>query len=152
MAQNLSNKDLTAYYERANIFHQKTVPRTPQQNDVVERWNHTLVEAARTMLIFSKAPMFQWAEVVATVCYIQNRSLIHTLHNKTPHELVRDKKPDLTFFRIFGALCYPTNDIKDLGKLQLTADIRIFVGYALSRKGTRSYFSDAWTDKFRAHT
>ncbi|GJV45057.1 retrovirus-related pol polyprotein from transposon TNT 1-94 [Tanacetum coccineum] len=51
------NKDLTAYYERVGIFHQKTVPRTPQKNGVVERRNCTLVEAARTMLIFSKAPM-----------------------------------------------------------------------------------------------
>nr|GEV41680.1 retrovirus-related Pol polyprotein from transposon TNT 1-94 [Tanacetum cinerariifolium] len=49
-----------------------------QQNGVVERQNHTLVEAARTMMIFSKAPMFLWAEAVATACYTQNRSLIHT--------------------------------------------------------------------------
>ncbi|GJU52428.1 hypothetical protein Tco_1226142 [Tanacetum coccineum] len=62
-------------------------------------------------------------EVVATVCYTQNRSLIHTRHNKTPYELVHDKKPDLTFFRVFGALCYPTNDSEDLGKLQPTSDI-----------------------------
>nr|GEY23376.1 retrovirus-related Pol polyprotein from transposon TNT 1-94 [Tanacetum cinerariifolium] len=34
-----------------------TVPRTPQQNGVVESRNRTLVEAARTMLIFSKAPI-----------------------------------------------------------------------------------------------
>ncbi|GKE33157.1 retrovirus-related pol polyprotein from transposon TNT 1-94, partial [Tanacetum coccineum] len=74
------------------------VPRTPQQNGVVERQNRTLVEAARTMLIFSKAPMFLWAEAVATACYTQNRSLIHTRHNKTTYELVHDKKPDLTFF------------------------------------------------------
>ncbi|GJV33834.1 retrovirus-related pol polyprotein from transposon TNT 1-94 [Tanacetum coccineum] len=108
------NKDLTDYYERVGIFHQKTVPRTPQQNGVVERRNRTLVEAARTMLIFSKAPMFLWAEAVATACYTQNRSLIHTRHDKTPYELVHDKKPDLTFFRVFGALCYPTNDSEDL--------------------------------------
>ncbi|GJU12072.1 retrovirus-related pol polyprotein from transposon TNT 1-94 [Tanacetum coccineum] len=133
------NKDLTAYYEHVGIFHQKAVPRTPQQNDVVERQNRTLVEAARTMLIFSKAPMFLWAEAVATACYTQNRSLIHTLHNKTPYELVHDKKPDLTFFLVFGALCYPTNDSEDLGKLQPTADIGIFVGYAPSRKGYRIY-------------
>ncbi|GKA57688.1 retrovirus-related pol polyprotein from transposon TNT 1-94 [Tanacetum coccineum] len=133
------NKDLTEYYERVGIFHQKTVPRTPQQNGVVERRNRTLVEAARTMLIFSKAPMFLWAEAVATACYTQNRSLIHTRHNKTPYELVHDKKPDLTFFRVFGALCYPTNDSEDLGKLQPTADIGIFVGYAPSRKGYQIY-------------
>nr|GEZ63801.1 Gag-Pol polyprotein [Tanacetum cinerariifolium] len=77
----------------------ETVPRTPQQNGVVERRNRTLVEAARTMLIFSKAPLFL----------------------------------------VFGALCYPTNDIEDLGKLQPTADIEILVGYAP-------------VDKFRART
>ncbi|GKC28627.1 retrovirus-related pol polyprotein from transposon TNT 1-94, partial [Tanacetum coccineum] len=121
------------------IFHQKSVPRTPQQNGVVERRNRTLVEAARTMMIFSKAPMFLWAEAVATACYTQNRSLIHTRHNKTPYELVHDKKPDLTFFRVFGALCYPANDSENLGKFQAKADIGIFVGYAPSRKGYRIY-------------
>ncbi|GJR47376.1 retrovirus-related pol polyprotein from transposon TNT 1-94 [Tanacetum coccineum] len=133
------NKDLTSYYEHVGIFHQKTVPRTPQQNDVVKRRNRTLVEATRTMLIFSKALMFLWAEAVATACYTQNRALIHTLHNKTPYELVHDKKPDLTFFRVFGALCYPTNDSEDLGKLQPTADVGILIGYAPSRKGYRIY-------------
>nr|GEW98227.1 hypothetical protein [Tanacetum cinerariifolium] len=76
------------------------------------------------------------AKVVATACYTQNRSLIHTRHHKTPYELVHNKNPDLTFFRVFGALCYPTNDSEDLEKLQPTADTRIFVGYAPSRKGT----------------
>ncbi|GKA56241.1 retrovirus-related pol polyprotein from transposon TNT 1-94, partial [Tanacetum coccineum] len=82
------NKNLTDYYESVGNTYEKTVPRTPQQNGVVERRNRTLVEAARTMLIFSKAPLFLWAEAVATACYTQNRSLIHTLHNKTPYELV----------------------------------------------------------------
>nr|GEU45052.1 reverse transcriptase domain-containing protein [Tanacetum cinerariifolium] len=66
-------------------------PRTPQKNGVVERRNHTLVEAAWTMLIFSKAPMFLWAETMATA--------------------------------------------EDLGKLQPTADIGIFVGYVPRGKG-----------------
>ncbi|GKA83902.1 retrovirus-related pol polyprotein from transposon TNT 1-94 [Tanacetum coccineum] len=86
-----------------------------------------------------QGPMFLWVEAAATACYTQNRSLIHTRHNKTPYELVHDKKPDLTFFRVFGALCYPTNDSEDLGKLQPTTDIGIFVGYAPSMKGYRMY-------------
>ncbi|GJV00778.1 integrase, catalytic region, zinc finger, CCHC-type containing protein [Tanacetum coccineum] len=116
-------------------FRQKYVPRTPQQNDVVKRWNWTFVEAARTMLIFSKALMFLWAEAVATACYTQNRSLIHTHLNKTPYKLMHDKKSDLKFLRVFGALCYTTNDIEDLRKLKATSDIGIFVGYAPNRKG-----------------
>ncbi|GJV68312.1 integrase, catalytic region, zinc finger, CCHC-type containing protein [Tanacetum coccineum] len=73
------NKDLTEYYERVGIFHQKTILRIPQQNDVVECRNLSLVEATRTMLIFSKALMFLWAEAVATaffgaLCYPINDS------------------------------------------------------------------------------
>ncbi|GJW79081.1 putative ribonuclease H-like domain-containing protein [Tanacetum coccineum] len=133
------NKALTDYYESVGITHEKTVLRTPQQNGVVEQRNRTLVEAARTMLIFSKAPLFLWAKAVATACYTQNRSLIHTLHNKTPYELVHDKKLDLSFLRIFGTLCYPTNDSEDLGKLKAKADIGFFVGYTPNRKGYRIY-------------
>ncbi|GJR96430.1 retrovirus-related pol polyprotein from transposon TNT 1-94 [Tanacetum coccineum] len=113
------NQVLTEFYKSVGISHQKSVSRTPQQNGVVERRNRTLVEAARTMLIFSKALIFLWAEVVATACYTKNRSLIYTRHNKTPYELVHGKKPDLTFLCIFGALCYPKNDSEDLGKLKM---------------------------------
>ncbi|GJV90024.1 retrovirus-related pol polyprotein from transposon TNT 1-94 [Tanacetum coccineum] len=130
----LIKRKVRDYYESIGITHEKTVLRTPQQNGVVERRNRTLVEAARTMLIFSKAPLFLWAEAVATACYTQNRSLIHTLHNKTPYELVHDKKSDLSFLHIFGALCYPTNDNEDLGKLKAKADIGFFVGYTPNRK------------------
>ncbi|GKB15848.1 hypothetical protein Tco_0849771 [Tanacetum coccineum] len=45
------------------------------------------------------------------------------------------KKHDLTVFHVFGALCYPINDSEDLGKLQPTTDIGIFISYAPSRKG-----------------
>nr|GEX23118.1 retrotransposon protein, putative, unclassified [Tanacetum cinerariifolium] len=92
-------------------------------NGVVERRNRTLVEAARTMLIFSKALLFLWVEAINTTCYTQNRSLIHIRYNKTPYELMQDKKPDLSFFYVFGALCYPTNDNDDLGKLDAKAEI-----------------------------
>ncbi|GKC17568.1 retrovirus-related pol polyprotein from transposon TNT 1-94, partial [Tanacetum coccineum] len=86
-----------------------------------------------------KAPLFLLAEAIATACYTQNRSLIHTRHNKTPYELVHDKKPDLFFLRVFGALCYPKNDSEDLGKLKAKADIGFFVGYVPNRKGYRIY-------------
>ncbi|GJS28642.1 putative ribonuclease H-like domain-containing protein [Tanacetum coccineum] len=110
-----------------SISHQTSVARTPQQNGIVERQNRTLVEAARIMLIFSKALLFLWAEAINTACYTQNRSLIRIRYNKTPYELMQDKKLDLSFFHVFGALYYPTNDNDDLGKLDTKADI----GYPL---------------------
>ncbi|GKC47303.1 retrovirus-related pol polyprotein from transposon TNT 1-94 [Tanacetum coccineum] len=85
-----------------------------RKNGVVERRNRALVEAARTMLIFSKAPLILWAEAINTACYTKNRSLIRLQHNKTPYEIMQDKKLDLSFFHVFGSLCYPTNDNDDL--------------------------------------
>ncbi|GKD28671.1 retrovirus-related pol polyprotein from transposon TNT 1-94, partial [Tanacetum coccineum] len=111
------------YYEKIGISHETSVARSPQQNGVVERRNCTLIEAARTMVIYAKAPLFLWAEAVATACYTQNRSIIHLRHSKTPYELLHDKPPDLLFFHVFGALCYPINDNENLGKLQPNADI-----------------------------
>ncbi|GJZ88016.1 retrovirus-related pol polyprotein from transposon TNT 1-94 [Tanacetum coccineum] len=96
---------------------------TKFSNGVVERCNRTLIEAARTMLIYAKAPLFLWAEAVATACYTQNRSIVRLRHGKTPYELLHDKPPNLSFFHVFGALCYPTNDSENLGKLQPKADI-----------------------------
>ncbi|GJQ92995.1 retrovirus-related pol polyprotein from transposon TNT 1-94 [Tanacetum coccineum] len=133
------NQTLREYYEKVGISHETSVARSPQQNGVVERRNRTLIEAARTMLIYAKAPLFLWAEAVATACYTQNRSIVRLRHGKTPYELLHDKPPDLSFFHVFGALCYPTNDSENLGKLQPKADIGIFIGYAPTKKAFRIY-------------
>ncbi|GJU42429.1 retrovirus-related pol polyprotein from transposon TNT 1-94 [Tanacetum coccineum] len=96
------------------ISHETSVARSPQQNGVVERHNFMLIEVARTMLIYTKASLFLWAEAVATACYTQNLSIVLLRHGKTPYELLHDKLPDLAFFHVFCALCYPTNDSENL--------------------------------------
>nr|GEX46090.1 integrase, catalytic region, zinc finger, CCHC-type, peptidase aspartic, catalytic [Tanacetum cinerariifolium] len=104
-----------------------------------ERRNRTLIEAARTMLIYTQAPLFLWEEAVKTACFTQNRSIIRLRHGRTPYELLHNKLPDLSFFYVFGALCYSTNDSENLGKLQPKADIGIFIGYAPTKKAFRIY-------------
>nr|GEU89944.1 retrovirus-related Pol polyprotein from transposon TNT 1-94 [Tanacetum cinerariifolium] len=128
------NQTLRDYYKEVGIFHEISVARSPQQNGVVERHNHTLIETPRTMLIYAQAPLFLWAEAVATACFTQNRSIIRLRHGKTPYELLHNKLPDLSFFYMFGSLCYSTNDSENLGKLQQKADIGIFIGYASTKK------------------
>ncbi|GJW74196.1 retrovirus-related pol polyprotein from transposon TNT 1-94 [Tanacetum coccineum] len=98
----------------------RTENETEFQNGVVERRNHKLIKAARTMLIYAKALLFLWAEAVATACYTQNRSIVRLRHGKTPYELLHDKLLDLSFFHVFGALCYPTNDSENLDFDELT--------------------------------
>ncbi|GJS14111.1 retrovirus-related pol polyprotein from transposon TNT 1-94 [Tanacetum coccineum] len=103
------NEKLRAFYVKLGIVHKTLIAQTPQQNGVVERRNRTLIEAARTMLIFSNAPEFLW--------------------------LIRDRKPNVQYFHVFGSLCYPTNNRDDLGKMKPKADIGIFVGYSESSRG-----------------
>ncbi|GJS00191.1 retrovirus-related pol polyprotein from transposon TNT 1-94, partial [Tanacetum coccineum] len=103
------NQTLHSYYEDVGISYEKSVARTPRQN------------------------------AVATTCYIQNHSLIRLRHGKTPYELLHDRKPDLLYLHVFGALCYLTNDSEDLGKLKAKSDVGILFGYAPAKKAYRIY-------------
>nr|GEV37499.1 hypothetical protein [Tanacetum cinerariifolium] len=92
------NQTLKAYYEEVGNSHQTLIARTPQQNSVVERHNCTLVEAARTMLIFPKAPLLLWAEAVSLhknllfqLVHLPQRQLI-----KMHHQQVTSKTPSKT--------------------------------------------------------
>nr|GEY98212.1 hypothetical protein [Tanacetum cinerariifolium] len=98
-------------WKEVGISHETSVARSLQQNGVVERRNRMLIEAARTIIY----------------------------HGKTPYELLHNKLPDLSFLHVFGALCYPTNDSENLGKLQPKADIGIFIGYAPTKKAFLIY-------------
>ncbi|GJX75439.1 retrovirus-related pol polyprotein from transposon TNT 1-94 [Tanacetum coccineum] len=133
------NEKLRSHYEKLGIMHQTSIARTPQQNGVVKRRNRTLVEAARTMLIFSKSLKFLWAEAISTACFTQNHSLVHTRYNKTPYELIKGRKPNVQYFHVFGSLCYSTNDRDDLGKTKPKAEISIFIGYSESSRGFQIY-------------
>nr|GEU53652.1 retrovirus-related Pol polyprotein from transposon TNT 1-94 [Tanacetum cinerariifolium] len=93
------DQTLREYYEQVGISHETSIAFSPQQNGVVER------------------------QAVATACFTQNRFIIRLRHSKTPYELLHDKLPDLSYFHVFGALCYPTNDSENLGKLQPKVDI-----------------------------
>ncbi|GKE66349.1 retrovirus-related pol polyprotein from transposon TNT 1-94 [Tanacetum coccineum] len=73
------NQTLKTYYEDVGISHQILVARTSQQNDVVKRRYQTLVEPARTMLIFSKAPLYlkpdlKYFHIFGALCYRTNDS------------------------------------------------------------------------------
>ncbi|GJZ97122.1 retrovirus-related pol polyprotein from transposon TNT 1-94 [Tanacetum coccineum] len=133
------NEKLWSFYAKLGIVYKTSISRMPQQNGFVKRRNHTLVEAARTMLIFSKTPKFIWVETITTACFTQNRSIVHTRYNKTPYELIRGRKPNIQYFHVFRSLCYPTNNHDNLRKMKPKADIGIFIGYSESSRGFRIY-------------
>nr|GEU34893.1 hypothetical protein [Tanacetum cinerariifolium] len=78
------NKTLRAFFKEEGIEHQTSTPRTPEQNGVVERQNRNLVEAARTMLLALKLPLFFWAEAIAIASDYENSDLVSQIPNVLP--------------------------------------------------------------------
>nr|GEV11848.1 retrovirus-related Pol polyprotein from transposon TNT 1-94 [Tanacetum cinerariifolium] len=133
------NKTLAKFFDEVGITQQFSAARTPQQNGVVERRNRTLVEAAKTMLIFANLPLFLWVEAIVTACFTQNHSIIHKRFDKTPYELMNKRKPNIKFFRVFECRFYLLSDYEDVGKLKAKGDIGVFVGYSKESAAFRIY-------------
>ena len=92
------------------------------------------------MLIASGLPRNFWAEAVNTACYILNRVTIRSIINKTPYELFRGRKPNISHLRAFGCKCFVHNNgKKNLGKFDERSEEAIFLGYASDSKAYRVY-------------
>jgi transposase InsO family protein len=96
------NTNIHEYRDEIGIKHEVSATYTPQQNGVVDRKNRTLITLARTMIDEYNKPKRFWAEAVNTACYASNRLFPHRLLEKTPYELLNGKKPDVSFFWVFG--------------------------------------------------
>jgi len=61
------------FCEDEGVKHQLTTGYTPQQIEVSERKNRTVMEMARCMLAEKKMPKKFWAEAVYTTVYLLNK-------------------------------------------------------------------------------
>jgi transposase InsO family protein len=100
------NSQIEGFLEEEGIKHDFSSPYTSQQNGVVERKNRTLLDMARTMLDEYKTLDRFWAEVINTTCYSINRLYLHRILKKTSYELLTGKKPNVSYFRVFGSKCF----------------------------------------------
>jgi transposase InsO family protein len=100
------NSQIEGFLEDEGIKHEFSYPYTPQQNGVVERNNITLLDMARTMLDEHKTPDRFWAEAINTAYYSINRLYLHRILKKTSYELLTGKKPNVSYFRVFGSKCF----------------------------------------------
>lgn len=74
----------------------------PEQNEVAERVNRTIVEKTRCLLEDAKLKTKFWAEASSTAAYLINRSPTKGLQFKTPEEAWTSMKPNLNHLRIFS--------------------------------------------------
>jgi len=136
------NEPFEIFCEKHGIIHEFSSPRTPQQNEVVERKNRSLQEMARTMIHENNLAKHFWAEAVNTTCYVQNRIYIRPLLNKTAYELFKGRKPNISYFHQFACTCYILNNKVYLKKFDAKAQKGIFLGYFERSKAYRLYNSE----------
>ncbi|GKA56392.1 retrovirus-related pol polyprotein from transposon TNT 1-94 [Tanacetum coccineum] len=122
------------YCDLNGISHNFSAPRTPQSNGVVERKNRTLQEMSRTMLNEQSIPQKFWCNAVDTSTYIINRVSIRRILGKTPYELLRGRKPNLNYFRVFGSKCFILNTKDYLTKFDPKSYEGVFLGYSQNSK------------------
>ena len=84
-------------------------------------------------------PLYFWAEAVNTSCYISNRVFKRPILNKTSYELWKNRKPKISYLRVFGCKCFILNTKNNLGKFDSKADEGIFLGYSTSSKTYRVF-------------
>jgi transposase InsO family protein len=127
------------YMKEHGIVHQKTTPRTPEQNGVSERLNLTLMDRVRTILIESQLPLSLWAEAVNYAVYTKNRSPTAAINGKTPYEVFWGEKPDISNLRVFGSQCYVHNNSPTRRKFDARAFPAVFIGYSTPSKAWKYY-------------
>ena len=126
------------YLKSEGICHERTVPKTPEQNGVAERMNRTLVETVRSMLMDAKLPHKLWGEALHS-CLSQKSEPNKNRRRKTPFEAWTGKKPTVCHLRVFGCDAYAHIPKDQRGKLDPKAKKCIFVGYGEVTKGYRLY-------------
>lgn len=133
------NKHFENFCNEQGFSHNFSSPKTLQKKKgVVER--KTLQEMTRTMLIDNDLPKYFRPEAINVACYILNRCLIKPILEKTPYELWKGRKPNVSYFHDFGCKCFiHNNDNKNLGKFDDRSDEGLFLGYSTTCKSYMIY-------------
>jgi hypothetical protein len=116
----------------------------PQQNEVTERHNRTLMNMVRSMLSYSTLPIGLWMEALKTVIHILNRVPSKSV-SQTLYELWTGHKPSLNYLRVWGCLTEAKIFNQNAGKLKPKTMSCHFIGYPEKSKGFHFYCLDRHT-------
>ena len=83
----------------------RTTASSPHQNGKAERWNRTLKQAARAMLLTAGLSMKLWAEAIMYATLLLSASPSKRLQGSSPYSLLHDGQPlDVSKLHPFGCL------------------------------------------------
>ena len=131
------------FFTTHGLIHQTSCPHTPQQNEIAERKNRTLLEISRALMFEAHVPSYCWPEAVASATYLTNRLPTKSLKFKTPLEILHNHTTILSFHslppRVFGCVVYVHLPKPTRNKLEPHAVKCVFVGYGVNQKGYRCF-------------
>ncbi|KAL4352591.1 hypothetical protein GQ457_06G020380 [Hibiscus cannabinus] len=130
-----TSDEFTNFLQEYQIRRQFTCANTPQQNGIAERKNRHLTKSCRSMLHARNVPGRFWAEAMTTTAYVINRLPQQRLHFLSLFEKLWKMKPRVSYFRVFGSVCYVFVPDHLRSKMDKKAVRCIFVGYDKQRKG-----------------
>jgi hypothetical protein len=133
------SSDFKEFCDKHGIKREYTIPRTPQQNGVVERQNRIVQQMARSMMNEKNIGQTYWVELIHTIVHVLNKSHLRPQRDKTPYELWYGRPASIKHFKVFGSKCYIKNNDENLVKYDDRDDEGIFLGYATNSKGYRCY-------------
>ena len=122
------NAELAKFFEKEGIKHEFTPAYTPQLNGVAERFNRTLLDRVRCLLLTCNVSKSFWPEAVRHSCVILNRVPHSTLGGKSPFELMTSAKPKLDMLRVFGCRAFVSRLPKP-DKLDARSYLSVYLGY-----------------------
>ena len=124
-----TSNEFKNYCFEHGIKHEKTVPSTPQHNDVAKRINRTIMEKVRCMLRMAKLPKPFWDEAIQTVCYLINRSLFVPLGFDIPKRVWFGHDISYSYLKVFGCKAFAHVSKEKRQKLDDRVIPCIFMGY-----------------------
>jgi hypothetical protein len=127
--------EFASYCADEGVQHHYSVSYIPQQNNIVERRNQTVVGMARALLKQRGMPTVSWGETMVTTVYILNRLPIKALNGMTSYEAWHGRKPAVSHLWVFGCLAF-TKKLGHIDKLDDRSTPGVFIGYA---EGSKAY-------------
>jgi hypothetical protein len=129
-AREYKSHDFKTLLDKKGAIATYSAPYSPEQNGISERFNRTIINKVRAMLISSGLPKSLWGEAVIAATYIHNRTPNSSLQGYiSPYEARTGEKPDISNIRTFGSIAYKREPKELLKKLDLRASPYIIVGY-----------------------